>query len=59
MIRPDWKSFCPDRNDIYYANYYGKGGDGQLGKKRIKLGVGKKNEKRGKKKGGKLHLKRP
>ena len=53
MIRPDCKSFCPDRNDIYYANYYGKGGDGQLGKKRIKLGVGKKNEKRGKKKGGK------
>ena len=30
--------------DIYYAKYYGKGGNGQLGKK-LKLGAREKNEK--------------
>ena len=40
--------------DIYYAKYYCKGGDGQLGKK-IKSRVRGKKRERGKKKGGKLH----
>ena len=32
--------------DIYYAKYYGKGGDGQLGRKKIKIRRKGKKEKR-------------
>ena len=36
-----------DCRDIYFAKYYGRGGDGWLGEKNETGHVGKKNEKEG------------
>ena len=53
-----WTSrYIPLCRDIYFAKYYGRGGEYLAGEKNENEELGEKNKK-GKKKGGKLHEKR-